>query len=353
MNDFESEPSSAETHIVDPLDAYAPPAITASAPVAHRLDAESQRVERELRPPVGLLAASICGVVSAFMYTAANIALRYSVGIDPFLVAAVKAVPTVVCLLPFLIWMWATNRTLLTSTKWVRRFMLAALLGQFIGNGAFQVSLEYVGLAVAVPICLGVLIIGGAILGKIILGEVVGMVKSIAIVTLILAVIVLSIPSESGATLREFSPSGFLWGAFCAAASGAAYSFFGVTMRQAMTGGLSAPATMFISGCVGMLSLWSFSLARLGWEPFTQVTSEQWITMVTAGVCNFTAFVALSTSLKALPVVAVNLINASQVAMAAIAGVLLFAEPVTGTLTLGILLTLAGLAILATTRKRK
>lgn len=124
-------------------------------------------------------------------------------------------------------------------------------------------------------------------------------------------------------------------------------------MRQAMTGGLSAPATMFISGFVGMISLWSYSLFRLGWEPFTQVSPEQWMTMVTAGVCNFTAFVALSTSLKALPVVAVNLINASQVAMAAVAGVILFAEPVTGTLILGILLTMAGLAILATARRRK
>jgi DME family drug/metabolite transporter len=62
---------------------------------------------------------------------------------------------------------------------------------------------------------------------------------------------------------------------------------------------------------------------------------------------NFTAFAALSLSLKALPVVAVNLINATQVAMAAAAGVILFAEPLTASLIIGIALTFAGLLILA------
>jgi multidrug transporter EmrE-like cation transporter len=44
------------------------------------------------------------------------------------------------------------------------------------------------------------------------------------------------------------------------------------------------------------------------------------------------------------------LINASQVAMAAVAGVILFAEPVTASLVIGIALTIAGLMILATRR---
>ena len=45
--------------------------------------------------------------------------------------------------------------------------------------------------------------------------------------------------------------------------------------------------------------------------------------------------------------IAVNLINASQVPM----GVLLFHEPITVPLTTGIALTFAGLAVLAKTRK--
>jgi len=75
--------------------------------------------------------------------------------------------------------------------------------------------------------------------------------------------------------------------------------------------------------------------------------------MFAAGLFNFAAFVALASSLKVLPVVAVNLINASQVAMAALAGVLLFAEPVTATLLAGIVLTVAGLVALANPRRPK
>jgi drug/metabolite transporter (DMT)-like permease len=145
-----------------------------------------------------------------------------------------------------------------------------------------------------------------------------------------------------------------LWlGSFLAAASGAAYALFGVMMRQSLTGGLSAPLTMFISGAVGTISLWSMTLFRLGPETLSLVPSNDWATMFAAGCLNFTAFVALSASLKSLPVVAVNLINASQVAMAAAAGIVLFAEPVTSSLVLGIALTFAGLGILAGRRPQR
>jgi drug/metabolite transporter (DMT)-like permease len=145
-----------------------------------------------------------------------------------------------------------------------------------------------------------------------------------------------------------------LWlGSFLAAASGAAYALFGTMMRQSLTGGLSAPLTMFISGAVGTISLWSMTLLRLGPETLSIVPSNDWATMFAAGCLNFTAFVALAASLKSLPVVAVNLINASQVAMAAAAGIVLFAEPVTSSLVLGIALTFVGLGILAGRRPQR
>jgi multidrug transporter EmrE-like cation transporter len=74
--------------------------------------------------------------------------------------------------------------------------------------------------------------------------------------------------------------------------------------------------------------------------------------MFVSGSLNFTAFVALAASLKSLPVVAVNLINASQVAMAAVAGIVLFSEPLTMMLVGGIALTFVALGILAGHRRR-
>lgn len=301
-----------------------------------------------LRPPIGIVAGAICGMISAIVYTLANIALRQCVGVDPILVSAVKAAPTVVFLGPLLAWMLATGQTVATSMRQVPRFIVASFFGQLVGNGAFQIALGIIGLAAAVPITLGVMIVCSAVLGHVLLNEAVNRRKVVAIFTLITAVFILSTPN---ATLPN--PSAPVWvGALCAAASGAAYAYFGVTMRQTLTGGVSGPATMFISGVVGTTALWSITVVRLGTAALAEITADQWWVMVAAGVFNFTAFVALSLSLKALPVVAVNLINASQVAMAAVAGVILFAEPVTASLLIGIILTCAGLVILANRRPR-
>ena len=300
-----------------------------------------------------VLAGALFGAAAAFLYTAANVALRKCVGVDPFLVAAVKAVPTVIVLGPLVCWMLVRGVPLLTSGRMIPRFVAVALLGQFVGNAAFQVALEVIGLAASVPITLGVLIICGAVLGRVVLGEPVRVTTIVAITTLIAAIVVLSMPGESTMPAESTSKLSPIVGALCAAASGAAYALFGVVMRQTMNGGVTATLTMFISGVVGTISLWSFALFRLGPQVIAMTTQDQWLVMSVAGVLNFAAFVALSYALKALPVVAVNLINASQVAMAAAAGVIIFAEPITKSLLAGIALTFLGLSILATGRKKK
>ncbi|WP_186775697.1 DMT family transporter [Rubripirellula tenax] len=304
--------------------------------------------EQSPQPPPSnsLLVGGICGISAAFLYTAANVALRGCVDLDPFLVSAVKAAPTVLFLAPVLVWMSFRGQPIITSGRMIPRFMLVALLGQFVGNAAFQIALGVIGLAASVPITLGVLIIGGAVLGRLILREPVRTPTIIAMVTLIAAVVVLSLPTSTVKPNTSASELPIWVGGLCAAASGAAYSLFGVVMRKTLHSGVSAPMTMFLSGAVGTVSLWSFTLMQSGTDPIAALNSTQWAMMGAGGLFNFLAFVALSYSLKALPVVAVNLINASQVAMAAVAGVMLFAEPVTWPLVSGIAMTFAGLLIL-------
>ncbi|QDV66175.1 DMT family transporter [Crateriforma conspicua] len=304
-------------------------------------------------PSIGVIGGAAFGLLAAVLYTGANVALRGSVNINPFLVSAVKAAPTVICLTPLLAWMWARQKTLYTSLAMAPRFMLVALIGQFIGNAAFQWALGSIGLAASVPITLGTLLIGGAILGRVILGEPVRARSMIAILVLIAAVLVLSSPDASQIPSDSTAPIPTWMGALCAAASGAAYALFGTVMRQSMSRGLSAPLTMWISGMVGTISLWSITTVTVSGEEWSALTAQQWQTMAIAGIFNFTAFVSLSFALKALPVVAVNLINASQVAMAAIAGVILFGEPVTTSLVTGIALTFAGLCVLANRKHRR
>lgn len=307
---------------------------------------------------------AVAGLSSAVLYTAANVQLRRAVAIDPFLVAAVKAVPTVVGMLPVIVWYLWAGRPLGRNVPMMTRFAAVALFGQFVGNAAFQIALQHIALAVAVPVVLGTLIVGGGALGWIILGEPISRAKWVAMAILLGAVVVLStgenqtnanvLVADNDVTVdggdgAEHPGGGgpIIWfGALCAAASGAAYSLFGVVMRQTLQRGVSMPATLMISGVVGVVSLWAFCLVRLGPAMLADVAPASWVTMMWAGTFNFLAFVALSVALKFLPVVAVNLINASQVAMAAMVGVYFFGETINRSIVIGITLTVIGLVVL-------
>ena len=321
------------------------------------------KTDRSLRPPMGMLAGALFGLCSAVLYTITNIALRHCVEFDAFLVSAVKAIPTVVVLGPYLLWMVKQGEVIASSYRMVPRFVMAALVGQFVGNAFFQIALGHIGLAVSVPITLGTMIIGAAILGKWLLNERVNLRTLVAMLILLASIIVLSMPGnhesmngdtdEAGIPNAMSTPAEIGLGSLCAALSGFAYAIFGTTMRQALTGGLSAPLTMFVSGSVGAISLWFVSLYRIGFEAIAAVPAEDWGVMGTAGILNFLAFIALSVALKSLPVIAVNLLNASQVAMAAVAGILLFSEPVTNSLVIGVALTLIGLVAMVQRRSRE
>ncbi len=65
--------------------------------------------------------------------------------------------------------------------------------------------------------------------------------------------------------------------------------------------------------------------------------------MAVAGVCNLVGFVALNKGLQLTTLVRANTLNASQVAMAALAGVLLFQESPSVWLLAGVSLTIVGI----------
>ena len=132
---------------------------------------KSGESDRSTRPPMGMIAGALFGLSSAILYTATNVALRHCVDIDAFLVSAVKAIPTVAILGPYLIWMTIRKEVIASNYQMVPRFILAALLGQFVGNAFFQLALGRIGLAVSVPITLGTMIIGAAILGRLLLQQ--------------------------------------------------------------------------------------------------------------------------------------------------------------------------------------
>ena len=84
----------------------------------------------------------------------------------------------------------------------------------------------------------------------------------------------------------------------------------------------------------------------LGPQRLAEISPDQWLTMMTAGIFNAVAFFAVTHALKILNITHVNVINAAQNAMCALGAVLLFAEPATAPMICGILLSIAGLVLL-------
>ncbi|TWU03210.1 DMT family transporter [Neorhodopirellula pilleata] len=313
-----------------------------------------QRFSQSAAHP-GISVGIACGFISAVFYTLSNIALRQSVSVDSFFVAAMKSGPTIVFLTPYLLAMKWTGRRVAVSPHLIPRFMLVSLIGQVGGNGSFQFALGKIGLAATVPITLGSLLIASAVLGRWILGESVQRRTAIAITILIAAVFLLS---QSGETpLTGIAGDALRWeqfsGAMFAVGSGVSFAIFSTTMRLSMQQGLQSATAMWISGMVGTTALLAIAFSRIGLESLDGLTVGLWQSMIFAGVFNFVAFVAITTAMRVLPIVAVHLLNASQVAMAATAGVILFSEPTTWKLISGIVLTMAGLMVLATRRPLK
>ena len=71
--------------------------------------------------------------------------------------------------------------------------VIASLICQLFGNVVFQWSLGIVGMALAVPLTLGTMIVAGAIMGRMVLNEPVTMRMAISTVVLIGAISVLSL----------------------------------------------------------------------------------------------------------------------------------------------------------------
>jgi len=274
---------------------------------------------------------------------------------DPVWVSAVKSFPIVVLVGPWLIVQYSRGERILPSAKVLGALALAALLGQLVGNVLFQWSLGVVGIALAVPLTLGTIILAGALLGRAFLNEPLTARTLISVVTLVAAISVLSLGAgeahRSVVSDQMSADQSLSWlilaaGVGAATISGAAYSVLGVVIRYGVTGRVSLTTTMVTVGLIGMLSLGTLSPMRIGLEGIRNTEHADLAVMLLGGVLNAFAFLTLTKALQLTTVVYVNALNATQATMAALAGVFFFHEALSRELALGVLLTIVGLAVM-------
>jgi len=292
---------------------------------------------------------TICGLFSAFVYTCANAFLRAAAHCDPVWVSAVKAVPTVVAMSPVMIAMLYRRQRVLPPWRMLVAIAIGGLIGQLGGNISFQWALGQIGVALAVPLSLGGMIVGAAILGRVFLHEPVTPKAALALGLLLLAIFVLSLgaPAAAKTVATDSIPAWRLaLGVAAACWCGVAYAVLNVILRYCITRGTPLPTTLFTVSIVGLVSLSAIAWLRMGSLEILATRPGDLGMMLAAGVCNTVAFLALTKSLQLTSVVYVNALNATQAALATLAGVLVFREALSPGLTLGVGLTIAGLIVL-------
>ena len=296
------------------------------------------------------LFGTLCGFVAAFVYTCANVFLRAVNHCDPVWVSSIRAMPTVLIMGPVMALMAVRGQRVWPRPAAIAAIAVGGLAGQLGGNISFQWALGEIGVALAVPLTLGGMIVAAAIFGRVILAEPVTPRVLLALLMLLGAIAVLIIGAKAAhqsVATSEGSPLRLAVGVGAACLAGVCYSVLNVVLRYWTNRGAPLPSTLFTVSVAGALSLGSIAWLRIGTAGMAATTPTQLSLMLAAGVCNTIAFAALTKSLQLTSIVYVNALNATQATMAALAGVLIFHEALSPWLAVGVALTIAGLMFLA------
>jgi drug/metabolite transporter (DMT)-like permease len=298
--------------------------------------------------PFGLaplaLGTAFC-IASALAYTGANACLKHLAGLaDNVWTICVKESVTVAAVGPWLLWQTARGRKVWPSSSEVAVLALVGLAVELIGNLGMLWAMQVVGLSVAIPAVSATNLAVSALFGWVLLGEGVRPRTMLAIGLLMTAVALLSFQAgRPSLSSREPLHAALALGAACLA--GAIFAGMIVAIRKTVTGVTPPEAVMFMICLMGVLSLGPLSLCRVGGPGLLATSPRLMLLMLWAGLLNLVGFFCLTRGLQLASVVRANLLSASQVAMAAVAGFAVFGERPGIAAIHGILLTIVGMML--------
>ena len=299
------------------------------------------------------LIGALCGVGAALGYTLASTCLRsVATDVDSIWVTLIKASTNVAIFGPYLAYLWWRGAKIWPPAADIGRLVAVAVFVQLAGNLAFQLALGKIGMALTVPLFQATMVISGATLGYVVLGEYVRRITAIALSILVASVAMLSLGGKSAFEQMSQIPWESMSAAQVAIAVGLAcvcgfsYALLGVVIRMSMKHHIPLATPMVIVGAAGVSVLGTMTVFVSGVEVVWATTSSQWIRMLGAGLANAGAFLLLTKSFKHLPVVYVNAINLIQVALAVLIGIAFFGEAFTPWLAAGYLAMCGGFLLL-------
>lgn len=291
-----------------------------------------------------------CCATAAVIYAATNLCLRWlSVRANPLWAVCVKETVSVAVVGPWLLYLGWRREQIFPRGRALVILIIAGLLTELGGNLASLWAMGIVGLAIAVPLIVGSSLISTAVLGRLWLGERVTPRSVLAMALLLVAVAVLC--AGAGRTggaglLTAVDDGGRAIPAAAACLAGCCYSVLNVSIRRTVTAAVRPATVVFMITGIGALTLAPLSFWQLGWQGIANVPVDALGMMILAGAMNLIAFAAYTSGLRFTTAVNANLVNASQTALAALGGWLVFREPLNGTILFGLVLTIGGIALI-------
>lgn len=284
-------------------------------------------------------------------YTAANVCMRQLTVLqcDPLVAVLGREFFTTVLVVPWLAARLLRGRPTFPKGRLLVNLLLAGFFLQMVGNPCGQWALGAIGLAVTIPSQFGVSITAGAVLGSFLLGERVSIRSISAITLLIAALIFLGVGAEAvgqAIATADAAASGPIWtvlAVLAAGISGTSSALLIITVRHSITRTAIPSAVAFLIPAMGIVCVGPMAVVRLGVPAILGTSGEQLLLLIAAGSFNLIGFLGLIWGLQRTTVVHANVISASQVAIAAVAGLALFQEPPTLWLILGVCLMILGI----------
>jgi drug/metabolite transporter (DMT)-like permease len=292
---------------------------------------------------------------SAVLYAGANVCLRHlSASCQPgwaIWIVCIKESVSALMVGPWLAYRLICSRQSRPSRRSVLVLFLAGLATQLGGNVFNFWAFGVVGLAVTTPVTQGTNLIASAVLGWALLGERVSLRSMAAIAMLILAIVLLSLGAADAChPLSSVRGTSSQWmialGVGAACLSGAVFSILGTAIRTTVTQGTSPAVVVVMITGMGTLTLGPLSVWQLGPATMCSISPTSLALAVTAGLLNLAAFAAIIYGLKYTTIVHAYVVNSSQTAFAALAGMLLFGESLTPALLVGVVMIMAGMAVI-------
>lgn len=311
------------------------------------------------------LGLALC-IASAIGYSAVDACLRdLTITCADFRVWVIflKETVAVVLIGPWLAWRVYHGQSARGGLLPARAALALVVAGCFTQVGANLPSLwafSVLGLAVAMPVMSGVNVVATAVLGRIFLGERISLVTLFSIAVLLASLVLLSLgapqanrsmAAQGGAAVA----TGPLWIGLAIGAAflaGVVYAALAIVIRRNVTGEVSTTAIVFLITGMGVVSLGPWGMLTTGAGAVAAIPWYDLGLILCSGVLNLVSFLAYTRGLEKTPAAPANVIMASQVAMCAVVGVVLFGEPASVAMAGGVCMTVLGMILILASRHR-